>query len=358
MIRLTIQLTEETRHIPVWITSGAADPCIAFLQEHYPTHRIFAIADERVANAQQAFIQHLEKALPQAFNLITFPEGEQSKSREQKAQLEDALFAAEAGRDSVIMAIGGGVTGDLAGFVAATFLRGVPLVQVPTSLLAQVDSSIGGKVGINHPRGKNLLGAFYQPVAILADVQTLRTLPEEEFINGLAEVIKYAITLSPELGEILFREKERILNRETDVLLKVVELSMAQKIRVVEADEREAGFRSILNFGHTVGHALEALSHYQLKHGFAVAEGMRVALRLSQRLLGYPAPRVEFFENLLDIYGLNTNFRKRFTLDAIWERMLADKKVRQQKPHFTLMKTPTEPALFVPVEKQELSNVL
>ncbi len=357
MTQLTIRLTERLREIPVWITRGDVTPLTALLSQQFANYQVIAIADEQVARAQAGFLELLGSHVSN-FQVITFPAGENSKSRQQKAALEDQLFALGAGRDTVMLAVGGGVTGDLAGYVAATYQRGVPLIQVPTSLLAQVDSSIGGKVGINHPRGKNLIGAFYQPAAILADVTTLRTLPEEEFVNGLAEVIKYAITLSPELSHLLKEQRNAVLNREERVLETVVRLSMEQKIRVVEADEKESGYRSILNFGHTVGHALESLSHYQLKHGFAVAEGMRVALRLSHRLLGYPASQVAFYEKLMDDYGFSVQFLPRYSVDDIWQVILSDKKVRQKQPHFTLMKTPTEPALFVPVEKKELENVL
>ncbi len=357
MTQLIIRLIEQQKEIPVWITCGNTVPLTTYLLQRFGNYQLVAIADDQVAQAQNNLLQDLRSHW-QTFHLLTFPSGEASKNRHQKAALEDQLFNLGLGRDTVIMAIGGGVTGDLVGYVAATFQRGVPLVQVPTSLLAQVDSSIGGKVGINHPRGKNLIGAFYQPVAVLADVSTLRTLPENEYMNGLAEVIKYAITLSPELRQLLHEHRGAILKRDEEILQEVVRLSMAQKIKVVEADEKESGYRSILNFGHTVGHALEQLSHYKLKHGFAVAEGMRVALRLSHHLVGYPLQMVQFFDQMLDAYGFPVKHLRQYAFEDIWQTILFDKKVRQKQPHFTLMKTPTEPALFVPVTKKELQNVL
>ncbi|MEL6824301.1 MAG: 3-dehydroquinate synthase family protein, partial [Calditrichota bacterium] len=244
-----------------------------FLRENYPSHRKFVIADE---NLGRLYGQSTD-ALAEKYEWLTFPAGEVEKSRERKAALEDELFKRGAGRDSVLIALGGGVTGDLVGYIAASFQRGVPLIQMPSSLLAQVDSSIGGKVGINHASGKNLLGAFYHPAAVFSDIALLRSLPDEELYNGMAEVIKYAVILDDQLWQILEEKAAAILKRDPEVLENVITRCARLKIDVVEQDEREGDLRSLLNWGHTVGHAIENLSEYRVKHGFAIAAGMMVA---------------------------------------------------------------------------------
>jgi len=192
-----------------------------------------------------------------------------------------------------VIALGGGVIGDLAGFAAATFLRGVPLVQVPTTLLSQVDSSVGGKTGVNHPTGKNLIGSFYQPRLVWLDVHTLQTLPRRQVLAGMAEVIKYAVILSPELCELLEQEMEGVLSLDDDRLIEIIRLCCELKALVVKEDERESGYRAILNFGHTVGHAIERLTDYrEYLHGEAIAIGMAFAARLS-RMRGHCTREVE-----------------------------------------------------------------
>jgi len=214
--------------------------------------------------------------------VIEIPDGEPHKNLTWLAFIYDHLIAARLERRSPVVALGGGVIGDIAGFAAATFLRGVPFVQVPTTLLAQVDSSVGGKTGINHPGGKNLIGAFYQPRLVLADVGTLATLPQRELLAGLVEVIKYGVILDPELFTLIEQQLDRILARDPDILQHLVRVSCELKAMVVARDEREADFRAILNFGHTVGHAIENLTGYQrYLHGEAVAIGMAFAVTLS-----------------------------------------------------------------------------
>ncbi|MBI4517128.1 MAG: 3-dehydroquinate synthase [Deltaproteobacteria bacterium] len=214
--------------------------------------------------------------------VIEIPAGEEHKNFAWLTFLYDRLLAARMERRSAIVALGGGVIGDLAGFAAATFLRGVPLVQVPTTLLAQVDASVGGKTAINHPGGKNLIGAFYQPRLVLIDVGTLRSLPRREFVAGLAEVIKYGVILSPELFDLLEQELARVLALDAALLTEIIRVACTLKAMVVGEDEREMGLRSILNFGHTLGHAVESLTEYKrFLHGEAVAIGMAFAARLS-----------------------------------------------------------------------------
>ncbi len=213
---------------------------------------------------------------------ILVPDGERYKILPTVARIYDALLRANADRASTIITLGGGVVGDMAGFAAATYLRGVALVHVPTTLLAQVDASIGGKVGVNHPLGKNLIGAFYQPHAVVVDPSVLGSLPRREFRAGLYEVIKYGMTSSPPLFDRVGAERKAIFDRNPDVLGAVITDSCRIKAGVVSADEREAGPRRVLNFGHTAGHAIEAVTKYRrYRHGEAVGYGMLVAAELA-----------------------------------------------------------------------------
>lgn len=216
--------------------------------------------------------------------LIEIPDGEAYKTSQTLNLVYDRLIEAGFDRRCFIVALGGGVVGDLAGFAAATYLRGIPFVQLPTTLLAQVDSSVGGKTGIDHPRGKNLIGAFHQPRLVLADVAALTTLPEREYRAGLAEVIKYGVVLDRAFFELLEANIERLLARDQKLIVTVVTRCCALKAWVVEQDEHEAGLRAVLNYGHTLGHAFEALAGYAgLVHGEAVAIGMVLAAQLSER---------------------------------------------------------------------------
>jgi 3-dehydroquinate synthase len=218
---------------------------------------------------------------------IVFPMGEESKSRKMKQYLEDRMFELGLGRDTMIIACGGGVTGDLAGFTAATFMRGLSWIQVPTTLLAMVDASIGGKTGIDVPEGKNLLGAFHQPKAVYIDVATLDTLPRRHLVAGMAEVVKHAVILSRDLFKLLEVRGEDVLEGETDAQVQIIKKSCQIKAGVVEKDEKEGDLRKILNFGHTLGHAVESVSGYSLLHGEAVSLGMAMesALAVSEGIM-------------------------------------------------------------------------
>ncbi|MCK6554434.1 3-dehydroquinate synthase [Candidatus Binatia bacterium] len=214
---------------------------------------------------------------------IEIPDGEEHKNLAWVAFAYERLIEAHADRSTPVLALGGGVIGDLAGFVAATYLRGVPFVQLPTTLLAQVDSSVGGKTGVNLPAGKNLIGAFYQPRLVLSDIAALHSLPKREFLAGLAEVIKYGIILDAELFALVETELARVMARDEGLLRTIVRRCCELKATVVERDEREADHRAILNFGHTLGHAIEALTDYRrFLHGEAVAIGMAFAARVSR----------------------------------------------------------------------------
>jgi 3-dehydroquinate synthase len=238
-------------------------------------------------------------------SVITVPPGEESKSLDQANRLYGQLVQARLDRGSAILSLGGGVLGDLAGFAAATLYRGIAFVNLPTTLLAQVDSSIGGKTGVNLPEGKNLVGAFHQPLLVVADVHTLRTLAEREYRSGLAEVVKHAVIADAGLFRILEDRADPILARDPETLQAIIARSCAIKAKVVEADEREGSLRAILNFGHTVGHAIEAgLGYGTITHGEAVAHGMLAAAAVSVRRGLCPQADAERLRALLARFGL------------------------------------------------------
>lgn len=252
---------------------------------------------------------------------ILVPDGEEFKNAETLNSIYDQLIEAGIDRSSFIVALGGGVVGDMAGFAAASYLRGIPFVQVPTTLLAQVDSSVGGKTGIDHPKGKNLIGAFYQPRLVVADVHTLTTLSDREYRAGLAEVIKYGVVLDATLFAFLEQHVDAVAKRDAGCLAEVVRRCCAIKAGVVEQDERESGLRAVLNYGHTLGHAFETSAGYGvLIHGEAVAIGMVLAARISEKL-GFSAPvDTQRIEALIDAYGLPSQaprVRREQLLDAL-----------------------------------------
>jgi 3-dehydroquinate synthase len=265
---------------------------------------------------------------------------EESKSIQTVTSIYDKLVENEFDRNSGIVAVGGGVVGDVAGFAAATFMRGMRFVQVPTTLLAQVDSSIGGKTGVNLPAGKNLVGAFYQPTLVWTDVSTLKTLPEREMRSGLAEVIKYAIVADPALFYALEREIRSFSEAPTDALIDIVSRCCSIKARIVEQDERDRGVRSILNYGHTAGHALETLTNYaQYTHGEAVALGMIVAARVSREIGVTDQTTVEKQERLISAAGLPTRIDHLADPQSIVRQLTKDKKRLAGHTRWVLLKT-------------------
>lgn len=293
------------------------------------------------ANVGKLYLERALQSLKAAgFELIEIelPAGEATKSLTMLERVYDRLIEAGLDRKSVIFALGGGVIGDLAGFAAATFLRGVPLVQVPTTVVAQVDSALGGKTGINHRLGKNLIGAFYQPRMIVADVALLASLPEREFREGLAEVIKYgAIMDAPMIAE-LERDMGAILAREPGVLEAIVHRSLRHKASIVERDEREAGLRAILNFGHTIGHALETGAGYgRYLHGEAVAIGMVAAAKLSRVHAGLTGDEQRRLEALINAAGLPTAMPAGWRNEGFIRALGLDKKRVSKAVEFVLL---------------------
>ncbi len=271
-----------------------------------------------------------------AVSSIEIPEGEEYKNIETLKYIFDSLVSDNLDRGSFLVALGGGVIGDITGFAAATYMRGISCIQVPTSLLAQVDSSVGGKTGINHEKGKNLIGAFHQPRIVLIDVNTLDTLPEREFISGLAEIVKYGIVFDKDFFDFISSNVKKLLARDKDCLMSVVSRSCELKANIVVQDEKESGLRATLNFGHTIGHAIESLTGYKTYlHGEAVSIGMVQAARISEKMGYSVAADTCRIVTLLEKLKLPVEIPP-FSLESYVEAILHDKKVKDERITFVL----------------------
>jgi 3-dehydroquinate synthase len=267
--------------------------------------------------------------------VLEVPDGEEQKSLDTAGRLYHELTNHYAERTTSILALGGGVIGDLAGFVAATYLRGVPLVQIPTTLLAQVDSSIGGKVAVNHEQLKNKIGAFYQPRLVITDIDTLKTLPAKELANGLAEVIKSAVIWDKDFFAYLESNLDRIKSLDTGLLEETVSRTARIKAEIVEKDERDLGLRGILNYGHTIGHAIESASDFKMEHGEAIAIGMLAAGRISNQLGKLDRKGLDRLKRIIEKAGLPTEIPS-LEAKGLLQSMKHDKKVLEGRIRFVL----------------------
>lgn len=341
----SIDVSLGDRSYSIYITSSdlpAFPRCLdSWMAKRGSGKRLAAIVtDENVRDRHAAPIVSSLDAAGWRTETIVLPAGEQTKSQPHVSELYDRLVALQADRQSLVIAVGGGVIGDLAGFVAATYNRGLPFVQVPTTLLAQVDSSVGGKVGINHPQGKNLIGAFHQPLGVFIDTAVLATLPDRDYRSGLAEVVKYGVILDATFFDFLERNVEKINRRTDDALREIVARSCRLKADVVEKDEFErSGLRAVLNYGHTFAHAFEALYGYgELLHGEAVSIGMIYASRLAERLGRIEAAMTKRQIDLLQALELPIALpeKNRPANDALLAAMRLDKKNISGKLRFVL----------------------
>jgi 3-dehydroquinate synthase len=302
-----------------------------------PAHRYAVITD---SNVGRIYGSRVAEALGRgSSDILTIPSGEINKTRETWARVTDDLLTAGFGRDTTIIALGGGMVGDLAGFVAGTFMRGVPVVQVPTSLLAMIDASIGGKTGVDTPSGKNLVGLFYPPAAVVSDPQTLATLPLNFLRTGFAEAIKHGAIADSGYFESVRRELPILLAPGaggSDSLTRVIVRSIEIKAGIVARDEHERGLRKVLNFGHTIGHAVEALSGYELGHGEAVAIGMALESALAERAGIAEAGTSDAIRDALSVAGLPVHRPEGVSGERIMEAMRGDKKARRGKVEYSL----------------------
>ena len=323
-----------------------------------PAAYVVVVTNPVVAQHHLAPLQQALAAASLRHDVIVIPDGEQHKDWATLQHIHTRLLELGADRSTTLVALGGGVIGDLAGFAAATYQRGIPLVQVPTTLLAQVDSSVGGKTAVNHPLGKNMIGAFHQPLLVLSDTDTLRTLPQREYVAGIAEIIKCGAVRERALFEWLEASMDRLLARDAATIAHAITESCRIKAGIVAGDERERGERALLNFGHTFAHAIEAGTGYGTwLHGEAVAAGMILAARLSQRVAGLPTPEGDRLYALVARAGLPV-LPPSLPLARWLELMLRDKKRDQGTMRFVLLRTLGEGAVGAAVPDTDLHHVL
>jgi 3-dehydroquinate synthase len=357
MQTLHVQLAE--RSYDILVSTNALATVGAFARERNKSQTALVITDQNA----RVHADPVQSSLTDAgfrTSLVIRAAGEAQKSLASAAQLYDALFDLPADRRTLVVAVGGGVIGDLAGFVAATYARGIPLLMVPTTLLAMVDSSVGGKVGVNHPRAKNMIGAFHQPIGVFIDSATLNTLPEREFRSGLAEVVKYGVILDAGFFSYLEKSYEQILRRDPAAIRRIVLRSCELKAQIVAQDEREeTDIRAKLNYGHTFAHAFETAGGYaHWLHGEAVAAGMVCASRLAERR-GLMGPDVTARQvRLLEAFSLPIAPKKEWPIDLLIQTMRKDKKALNGQLRFILPTKLGEVALFDDVPETDVRAVL
>ena len=349
---IDIQLPDG-RHYPIHIGEGLIEQA----ENHIQARRAIIITDENVA---LHWLEALKQALPAVSDVIILPAGEATKSFAQLESLLDQLLSLKPDRKTTLIALGGGVIGDLTGFAASILLRGVPFVQIPTSLLSQVDSSVGGKTGINSRHGKNLIGSFYQPQAVLIDTNTLSTLPERELKAGFAEVIKAACIHDAGFYTWLEENHTAVLNRETAALTHAIEQSVQIKADIVMQDEREAGIRALLNLGHTFGHALEVEYSFdgRLVHGEAVAIGLAMAYDYSAKAGLCTLEEAARVKALISGSGLPITVESWPSVDTLITHMRQDKKAEQGALTFILLRAIGDCFIEKSVNEQSMIDFL
>ena len=333
MITFNVELGE--RSYPIFIGPGTMDGLLA---DYIVGESALVVSDSNVAPL------YLEKIMAQLGHIqcdsLVLPAGENHKNLETLSSIFDRLMERRFDRQTTLIALGGGVVGDMTGFAAACYLRGVNFIQIPTTLLSQVDSSVGGKTGVNHPMGKNMIGAFYQPQCVLIDTDSFKTLPDRELKSGIAEVIKYGLINDQVFFDWLAENMDALLNKDADVLATAIERSCRNKAAVVAADEREQNNRALLNLGHTFGHAIEAgMGYGKWLHGEAVAAGMSMAAHFSTRIGLLDSNAVAMTDQLLEAAGLPTQPPPEMKASQFLELMTADKKVRRGVINLVLLRS-------------------
>jgi 3-dehydroquinate synthase len=320
----------------VLVGRGVLPDLPGLLRDRCPAHQYAVITDSHVGELYGNRVMGLLEDAGLSARLFTFPAGEWNKVRDTWTELTDRLLASRVGRDGAVLGLGGGVVGDLAGFVAATLHRGIPYAQLPTTVLAMIDASIGGKTGVDTPAGKNLIGAFHQPAFVLADIELLSTLPKNQIASGLAEAVKHGVVADAAYAEVIGATAKACLARSLDTLEAAVTASVRIKSAIVASDTSERGRRQILNFGHTVGHALEARTGYGLLHGEAVAVGMAVEARLAEDCGVAQHGTRRGVLDLLEQCNLPCTVPATVSNHDLIESMLHDKKVRAGAVRFAL----------------------
>ncbi len=300
---------------------------------HDAPGRVVVVSDSRVARLHAGRLVRALRQRHVRVDLLTFPAGERHKTRRTKERLEDRLARLAVGRDALLVALGGGVTSDLAGFLAATWHRGIPVVHAPTTLLAMVDAALGGKTGVNLGSAKNQIGSFHQPRGVYADPEVLHTLGRRRYAEGLAEIVKTAVVGDPAFFAWLERHAIELRERRSRIVEQAIVRAARLKLQIVAVDERDLGRRAALNFGHTVAHAIEGASDYAVPHGLAVAIGLVAEARIAVARAGFPAAHLERLERILGALGLPSRLPSAVPIDAVVRGARADKKTRRGRPH-------------------------
>ncbi len=352
----TVNIDLGKRSYPIYIGSHLLDKS-ALVNKHLHSNQVMVVTNETIAPLYLARVMDALKAPVK--ETVILPDGEIYKNMQSVNRIFDALMDLRFSRNATLIALGGGVIGDTVGFAAACYQRGISFIQIPTTLLAQVDSSVGGKTGVNHPKGKNMIGAFYQPQCVIADTQVLATLDDRQFRAGIAEVVKYGLIRDADFFCWVEKNMETLLARDDDALAFAIERSCINKADVVAEDERESGLRAILNFGHTFGHAIETGTGYgEYLHGEAVAIGMCQAADLSMRLGWLQPEEVERIEKLISRAGLPTSPPESLDSDRFLELMAVDKKNIDGKLRLILLEAIGHAALPQPVPIEHLQATL
>jgi 3-dehydroquinate synthase len=334
------------------------DRMALIIAKNHKAGSYFLITDNSVGSIYAKQMMDSFKDVGLNINLIEFPAGESSKNINIVLDIVGKLLEFGADRSTTLIALGGGVVGDMVGFIASIYMRGIPYIQIPTTLIGQVDSSIGGKTAIDLPYGKNLLGTFCQPRAVFADLTFLETLPQKEFNNGLAEIIKYGIIDDEKMFSMLEENMDAVKSRDSSVLLKLVENCCRIKKSIVEIDEKEQGLRRILNFGHTLGHAIEAVSEYTISHGEGVALGMVAAARISEKMHYLDVAQLKRIEEIILRAGLPVKIPQNYSVDEIISRLAMDKKKKDDVVHFVLLKKIGMPFVNGGIANKLISDVI
>ena len=312
---------------PLVVGTGLLNSVGELLIPHIKSNKVLIVSDAYVKTRYMPIVLKSLKNAGLDVRTIEVPVGEESKSLVQFSRIQDSLVEHQLDRGSMLIALGGGVIGDLAGFAAAVYMRGIPYVQIPTTLQAQVDASVGGKTAINHPKGKNLIGAFHQPRLVVIDVDTLKTLPQRDIRAGLIEVIKMGVIRDEPLFERVEENLEALLNLDDTTLIEIISQACVNKAEIVAKDEKESGLRMVLNYGHTFGHALEAMTHYnRYRHGEAVSIGMNCAAQLATNLRMFSETDFQRQRALLKRAKLPIAFPTDLTPEALCDAMYLDKK--------------------------------
>ncbi|HER35635.1 MAG: 3-dehydroquinate synthase [Halothiobacillaceae bacterium] len=332
----TVNVDLGDRSYPIFIDHGLIDADL--VTPFIPASRAVIVSNTTVAPLYAERLAQSLEAAGKRVELLALPDGEQYKTLETLGTIYDFLMEKQVDRKTTLIALGGGVIGDITGFAAASFLRGIPFIQIPTTLLAQVDSSVGGKTGVNHPRGKNMIGAFYQPRCVVADTGSLETLPDRELSAGLAEVIKYGLLWDEDFLAWIESHVADLRRRDPATLTEAIRQSCLIKAEIVRQDEREGGIRALLNLGHTFGHAIEAGMGYGVwLHGEAVGAGMCMAAELSRRLGLIDPDAVKRVETLVESAGLPTRAPGELSVERLRSLMDSDKKVEHGRLRLVLL---------------------